>query len=222
MERDSGFNFFSQLPSVLGSSAASFNIYSQVSSSSAAHAPRAGLDGLDLNFNLQGAEEFPHIGEYENYLQSGGDQGGSTTRGSAHTGSTQPVDGNTVDGTTTFVPGQDFFEEEEHVEDAWGDDASEDVATPMSTDTRKTKRSLEKEYFSVKKCQELAFECGIEHDSAEVYAMGKMFQDPFQREFFCGQWTNEEGGDASSDDGGSTSSSEDELLSMALNNLKTA
>lgn len=44
----------------------------------------------------------------------------------------------------------------------------------------------EKEYFSVKKCQELAFECGIEHDSAEVYAMGKMFQDPFQREFFCG------------------------------------
>lgn len=82
MERDSGFNFFSQLPSVLGSSAASFNIYSQVSSSSAAHAPRAGLDGLDLNFNLQGAEEFPHIGEYENYLQSGGDQGGSTTRGS--------------------------------------------------------------------------------------------------------------------------------------------
>lgn len=75
MERDSGFNFFSQLPSVLGSSAASFNIYSQVSSSSAAHAPRAGLDGLDLNFNLQGAEEFPHIGEYENYLQSGGDQG---------------------------------------------------------------------------------------------------------------------------------------------------
>lgn len=52
------------------------------------------------------------------------------------------MDGNTVDGTTTFVPGQDFFEEEEHVEDAWGDDASEDIATPMSTDTRKTKRSL--------------------------------------------------------------------------------
>ena len=32
----------------------------------------------------------------------------------------------------------------------------------------------------------MAFECGIEDDGVEVYAIGKMLKDPFQRQFFCG------------------------------------
>ncbi|RLN30161.1 hypothetical protein C2845_PM05G24070 [Panicum miliaceum] len=134
-----------------------------------------------------------------------------------------------VDGTTCFVPGQDFFEED----DPEGDDKDEEnlVATPTSTSYYKSKKSLgsttstadgpikkskspmvrymkqiantfseavqvnqqvmkkcvskkfdarrEKDSFSVKRCQEQAFECGIQPDSSEVYAMGKMFQDAF-------------------------------------------
>ena len=144
--------------------------------------------------------------------------------------------GNTVDGTTAFVPGQDFFEEDEPAEDGMGYDAEEDFVgsgTPTSTGSRKSKRSLtcdnpvkktkspmvrymrkiattfseavqvnqqvmntcvadkrkakkEKELFSVKRCLELAFECGIEQSTDVVFAMAKLFQDPFQREFFCG------------------------------------
>ena len=39
---------------------------------------------------------------------------------------------------------------------------------------------------SIKRCQELAFECGIVDDGVEVYAIGKMSKDPFQRQFFFG------------------------------------
>ncbi|RLN33445.1 hypothetical protein C2845_PM03G05500 [Panicum miliaceum] len=154
--------------------------------------------------------------------------------------------GSTVDGTTGFVPGQNFFEEDNPVDNPLGDDEDEEnlVATPTSTSSRKSKRSLgsttntadstikkskspmmvrymkqiantfsetvqvnqqvmkkcvaenmdarkEKDSFSVKRCQELAFDCGIQQDTSEVYAMGRMFQDAFQREFFCGLPTAE-------------------------------
>lgn len=46
------------------------------------------------------------------------------------------------------------------------------------------KRASDKEAFSVRRCQQLAFECGVEQTSEAVFAMAKMFQDPFQREFF--------------------------------------
>jgi len=46
--------------------------------------------------------------------------------------------------------------------------------------------SQKEEENSIKRCQELAFECGIEDDGVEVYAIGKMFKDPFQRQFFRG------------------------------------
>ena len=48
------------------------------------------------------------------------------------------------------------------------------------------KRADYKETHSVKRCQQLAFECGIEQSSDAVFPMAKMFQDPFQREFFYG------------------------------------
>ncbi|KAG2620339.1 hypothetical protein PVAP13_3NG173050, partial [Panicum virgatum] len=45
------------------------------------------------------------------------------------------------------------------------------------------KRASDKEAFLVRRCQQLAFECGVEQTSEAVFAMAKMFQDPFQREF---------------------------------------
>ena len=140
--------------------------------------------------------------------------------------------GNTVDGSTAFVPGDDYGEEQEGAEDAWPEEADEDnVPTPRSSSSQKSKRSLGsltstcdilvkkskspmvryvkdiantfkeavqvnnkelkkradyKETHSVKRCQQLAFECGIEQSTDVVFAMAKLFQDPFQREFFCG------------------------------------
>ncbi|BAS98359.1 Os06g0576800 [Oryza sativa Japonica Group] len=52
-------------------------------------------------------------------------------------------------------------------------------------------RASDKAAFSVKRCQELAFECGIEQTIESVYAMSKMFETEYQREFFCGQLTPE-------------------------------
>ncbi|CAN6163046.1 unnamed protein product [Urochloa humidicola] len=51
------------------------------------------------------------------------------------------------------------------------------------------KRASEKAAFSVKRCQELAFVCGVEQTVEAVYVMSKMFETQYQREFFCGQLT---------------------------------
>jgi hypothetical protein len=53
------------------------------------------------------------------------------------------------------------------------------------------KRANKKAAFSIKRCQELAFECGVEKTIDAVYAMSKMFETEYQREFFCGQLTPE-------------------------------
>ena len=53
------------------------------------------------------------------------------------------------------------------------------------------KHASDKAAFSVKRCQELAFECGVEQTVDSVYAMSKMFETEYQREFFCGQLTPE-------------------------------
>ena len=53
------------------------------------------------------------------------------------------------------------------------------------------KRANDKAAFSIKRCQELAFECGVEKTVDSVYAMSKMFETEYQREFFCGQLTPE-------------------------------
>jgi hypothetical protein len=47
-------------------------------------------------------------------------------------------------------------------------------------------RVKDKAAFSVKRCQELAFECGVEKTVDSVYALSKMFETEYQREFFCG------------------------------------
>lgn len=49
----------------------------------------------------------------------------------------------------------------------------------------KVQARKEAEQYSVKRCQDLASECGISEDGDEVYAMGKMFEIPYQRQFFC-------------------------------------
>ena len=41
--------------------------------------------------------------------------------------------GNTVDGTTAYIPGQDFYEADEDAEDDGGEDADDFGGTPMST-----------------------------------------------------------------------------------------
>ena len=48
--------------------------------------------------------------------------------------------GNTVDGTTVYIPGQDFYEAEENDEDDGGHDADDFGGTHMSTSTRSLKR----------------------------------------------------------------------------------
>jgi hypothetical protein len=53
------------------------------------------------------------------------------------------------------------------------------------------KRVLEKEAYSVKKCQELGWECGIEPNAQVVFAMSKFFETEYQRQFFCGLPTPE-------------------------------
>ena len=46
--------------------------------------------------------------------------------------------GNTVDGSTAFVPGDDYGEEQEGAEDAWPEEADEDnVPTPRSSSSQK-------------------------------------------------------------------------------------
>ncbi|CAL4982238.1 unnamed protein product [Urochloa decumbens] len=139
-----------------------------------------------------------------------------------------------VDGTTAFVPGDDYGDEEEA---ARSEEEEEFQPTPTSnsshrkqkgkrpvSSTRSTltspvkktkspmvkivrdiastfkesvatnnkhiqKRVDEKAAFSVKRCQELAFECGVEQTVESVYAMSKLFATEYQREFFCGQLT---------------------------------
>lgn len=140
-----------------------------------------------------------------------------------------------MDGTTAFVPGDDYGENEE--QDAGTEEEEERfVGTPTSRSSQRDKRTRsstkstltspvkktkspmvkivkdiastfkesvaantkqiqkrvnEKAAFSVKRCQELAFECGVEKTVDSVYAMSKLFETEYQREFFCGQLTPE-------------------------------
>ena len=48
--------------------------------------------------------------------------------------------GNTVDGTSVYIPGQDFYEIEENDEDNGGHDADDVGGTHMSTSTHSLKR----------------------------------------------------------------------------------
>ncbi|CAL5059653.1 unnamed protein product [Urochloa decumbens] len=137
--------------------------------------------------------------------------------------------GLTVDGSTAFVPGDDYGENEGRDVEAVDEDEFE--ATPRNTSNQKSKRAFastqstlsspvkkskspmvkivkeiahsfkksvkvnnmviqkcatHNEAFSVGRCQELAFECGVERTAESVYAMSKMFETEYQREFFCG------------------------------------
>ncbi|XP_066396238.1 uncharacterized protein [Miscanthus floridulus] len=51
------------------------------------------------------------------------------------------------------------------------------------------KRASDKAACSIERCQELAFECGVEETVDSVYAMSKMFETEYQRQFFCGKLT---------------------------------
>lgn len=144
--------------------------------------------------------------------------------------------GITVDGSTAFVPGDDYGENQGHDEGA--EDEEEFEATPTSRSSQRSqkgkrslstsstltspvkkskspmvkickdiastfkesvttntkeiqKRASDKAAFSVKRCQELAFECGVEKTVNSVFAMSKMFESQYQREFFCGELTPE-------------------------------
>jgi len=137
--------------------------------------------------------------------------------------------GITVDGSGSFVAGDDYGENEG--QDVGAANEDEFQATPNSTSSQRSKRSFgstqstlsspvkkskslmvkivkeiahtfkeyvtvnnqviqkrstQKEAFSVGRCQQLAFECGVERTVESVYAMSKLFQTEYQREFFCG------------------------------------
>ncbi|KXG36389.2 hypothetical protein SORBI_3002G325700, partial [Sorghum bicolor] len=53
--------------------------------------------------------------------------------------------------------------------------------------TQIQKRANEKAAYSVERCQELAFECGVQQTVDSVYAMSKLFESEYQRQFFCGK-----------------------------------
>jgi len=129
--------------------------------------------------------------------------------------------GYTVDGTTTFVPGDDYGDNEGQDARTEDDEEEEFAQTPTSRSSQRGKRALnsttstltspvkrskspmvkivkdiastfkesvaantkqiqkranDKAAFSVKRCHELAFECGIEETVDSVYAMSKMFE----------------------------------------------
>jgi hypothetical protein len=57
----------------------------------------------------------------------------------------------------------------------------------INVNTKELKKRVEqKEAFSVKKCQDLGRECGIEPTAPAVLAMSKFFEFAYQRQFFCG------------------------------------
>ncbi|CAD6248081.1 unnamed protein product [Miscanthus lutarioriparius] len=147
--------------------------------------------------------------------------------------------GYTVDGTTVFVPGDDYGDNEGQDARIEDDKEEEFVQTPTSRSSQRSqrgkralnsttstmtspvkrsnspmmkivkdiastfnesvaantkqiqKRANDKAAFSIKRCQELAFECGVEKTVDSVYAMSKMFEIEYQMEFFYGQLTPE-------------------------------
>uniref|UniRef100_A0A8R7UPM7 Myb/SANT-like domain-containing protein n=1 Tax=Triticum urartu TaxID=4572 RepID=A0A8R7UPM7_TRIUA len=146
--------------------------------------------------------------------------------------------GYTVDGSTTFVPGDDYGQNQGQDDPGAEEEEEGFQGTPTSTSNQRSqrgkrslstsstltsplkkskspmvkivkdiantykesvaantkqmqKRANEKAAFSVKRCQELAFECGVEKTIESVYAMSKMFEIEYQREFFCGLLTPE-------------------------------
>ena len=142
-----------------------------------------------------------------------------------------------VDGTSAFVPGDDFGEEPDEDEGEEEAEEEEPIVTPRtrSTSSQKKrsacctksilsspvkkikspmvryvrdiantfkesvnvnteqlkKRVIQKEAYSVKKCQDLGWECGIEPTEQAVFAMSKLFESAYQRQFFCGLPTPE-------------------------------
>lgn len=69
-----------------------------------------------------------------------------------------------------------------------------DIATTFKESVAANSRQIqkrvdEKAAFSVKRCQELAFESGVEKTVENVCAMSKLFSSEYQREFFCGDLT---------------------------------
>ena len=144
--------------------------------------------------------------------------------------------GYTVDGSTAFVPGDDYGQNQG--QDLGAGEEEEFQGTPTSSSNQRSQRckrssstsstltspvkkskspmvkivkdiastfkesvaantkqmqksANDKAAFSVKRCQELAFECGIEQTIDSVYAMSKMFETEYRREFFCGLLTQE-------------------------------
>jgi hypothetical protein len=141
-----------------------------------------------------------------------------------------------VDGSSAFVPGDDYGESQGQDEES--EEEEDFQTTPRSTSTQRSpkgkrslsisstlsspvkkskspmvkavtdiastykesiaintkemqKRAIEKAACSVERCQELAFECGVERTVEAVYAMPKMFETKYQREFFCGKLTRD-------------------------------
>jgi hypothetical protein len=138
-----------------------------------------------------------------------------------------------VDGSSAFVPGDDFGEEPYEDEGEEEAEEQEPIVTPSSrnTSSQRSKRSacsskstlsspvkkikspmvryvrdiantfkesvnvnteqlkrrvIQKEAYSVKNCQDLGWECGIEQTEQSIFAMSKMFESEYQRQFFCG------------------------------------
>jgi len=144
--------------------------------------------------------------------------------------------GFTVDGSTAFVPGDDYGQNQE--QDVGAEEEEEEFqTTPTSRSSQRSqrgkrslssnsstltspvkkskspmvkivkdiastfkdsvkvnttqiqKRASDKAACSVERCQELAFECGVEETVDSVYAMSKMFETEYQRQFSCGKLT---------------------------------
>nr|XP_034570653.1 uncharacterized protein LOC117835403 [Setaria viridis] len=60
----------------------------------------------------------------------------------------------------------------------------ESIATSLN-EKRQKLNPIKEMGESVKRCQQLALECGAAPESVEFYACRHLFKDPYEREFFC-------------------------------------
>ncbi|CAD6260798.1 unnamed protein product [Miscanthus lutarioriparius] len=95
-----------------------------------------------------------------------------------------------IDGSTAFVPGDDYVKKSKSPMVKIVKDIANTFKDSVKVNTTQIQKcASDKAACSVERCQELAFECGVEETVDSVYAMSKMFEKEYQRQFFCGKLT---------------------------------
>ncbi|RLN30898.1 hypothetical protein C2845_PM05G16830 [Panicum miliaceum] len=156
---------------------------SQPSATGPAHtpAPRASLDSLDLNSQAPQGKEFPHLHDYGAYLQGDGEKRAGRGRGSGLLPPRAPrslgVSNQRAGGGFGWAARGALRAHQLNFgassAAAGGRGGHVDAMTSWNAHSETVqvsnkemlKRAADKEAVSVKRCQQLAFECGIEQTS---------------------------------------------------------